>query len=47
MGYGVFRNPSGYTIAWVHAIRMAAGKFQAGADPGRDDVAYETIISNR
>lgn len=46
MGYEVFRNPYGYTIGWVHAIRMAAGKFQGGADPGRDGVAYETTISN-
>ncbi|AOB31449.1 gamma-glutamyltransferase [Bordetella sp. H567] len=43
-GYDVIRNPFGYTIAWVHAIRMVDGQLQGGADPGRDGVAYETIL---
>jgi len=41
-GYEVVRNPFGYTIAWVHAIRMADGRLEGGADPGRDGVAYST-----
>jgi gamma-glutamyltranspeptidase/glutathione hydrolase len=45
-GYEVFRNPYGYTIGWVHAVRIDAGQLQGGADPGRDGVAYEAIISN-
>jgi gamma-glutamyltranspeptidase/glutathione hydrolase len=39
-GYEVVRNPFGYTIAWVHAIRIADGGLEGGADPGRDGVAY-------
>jgi gamma-glutamyltranspeptidase / glutathione hydrolase len=41
LGYPVVRNPFGYTIAWVHAIRLAQGRLDGGADPGRDGVAYE------
>lgn len=41
MGYPVLRNPYGYTIAWVHAIRIADGVLDGGADPGRDGVVYE------
>nr|WP_255581805.1 gamma-glutamyltransferase [Cupriavidus sp. AU9028] len=43
-GYEVIRNPYNYTIAWVHAIRMAGGQLQGGADPGRDGVALETVV---
>jgi len=39
-GYEVVRNPFGYTIAWVHAIRRVGGRLEGGADPGRDGVAY-------
>lgn len=39
-GYEVVRNPFGYTIAWVHAIRLVNGRLEGGADPGRDGVAY-------
>jgi len=40
-GYEVVRNPFGYTIAWVHAIRIVGDHLEGGADPGRDGVAYE------
>ena len=40
-GYEVVRNPFGYTIAWVHAIRIVGDRLEGGADPGRDGVAYE------
>ncbi|SOY69697.1 Gamma-glutamyltransferase [Cupriavidus taiwanensis] len=43
-GYEVIRNPYNYTIAWVHAIRLANGELDGGADPGRDGVALETEI---
>ncbi len=40
-GYPVARNPFGYTIGWVHAIRLREdGELEGGADPGRDGVAY-------
>jgi gamma-glutamyltranspeptidase/glutathione hydrolase len=39
-GYEVVRNPFGYTIAWVHAIRITDEGLEGGADPGRDGVAY-------
>ena len=38
--YDVVRNPFGYTIAWVHAIRLIDGRLEGGADPGRDGVVY-------
>ena len=41
-GYEVMRNPLGYTIGWVHGIRLSAGGIQGGADPGRDGVALAT-----
>lgn len=43
-GYEVIRNPYNYTIAWVHAIRLANGELDGGADPGRDGVALETAV---
>lgn len=39
-GTEVVRNPFGYTIAWVHGIRLVNGIPEGGADPGRDGVAY-------
>jgi gamma-glutamyltranspeptidase/glutathione hydrolase len=39
-GYDVVRNPFGYTIAWVHGIRLHDGELDGAADPGRDGVAY-------
>lgn len=39
-GYDVVRNPYGYTIGWVHAIRLLDGDLEGSADPGRDGVAY-------
>jgi gamma-glutamyltranspeptidase/glutathione hydrolase len=42
IGYEVIRNPYNYTIAWVHAIRIAGAMLEGGADPGRDGVAYST-----
>jgi len=44
-GYEVIRNPFSHTIGYVHAIRIADGRLQGGADPGRDGVAYETMVS--
>ncbi len=38
-GYEVIRNPFGYTIAWVHAVRCTAAGLEGAADPGRDGVA--------
>ncbi|MGB3720725.1 MAG: gamma-glutamyltransferase [Proteobacteria bacterium] len=39
-GYEVIRNPYGYTIGWVHAIKIHPARLEGGADPGRDGVAY-------
>lgn len=46
-GYEVIRNPYNYTIAWVHAVRIAGDGLQGGADPGRDGVAcsVESLMS--
>ena len=41
LGYHVVRNPFGYTIASVHAIRIEGDCLKGGVDPGRDGVAYE------
>jgi gamma-glutamyltranspeptidase/glutathione hydrolase len=41
LGHQVVRNPFGYTIASVHAIRIGADGLEGGVDPGRDGVAYE------
>jgi gamma-glutamyltranspeptidase/glutathione hydrolase len=38
-GYEVIRNPFGYTIAWVHAVRRTEKGLEGAADPGRDGVA--------
>lgn len=38
-GYEVIRNPFGYTIGWVHAVRRTAEGLEGAADPGRDGVA--------
>jgi gamma-glutamyltranspeptidase/glutathione hydrolase len=39
-GYEVIRNPFGYTIGWVHAVRRTSAGLEGAADPGRDGVAY-------
>lgn len=41
-GYEVIRNPFGYTIGWVHGIRILPGRLDGAADPGRDGVALAT-----
>ena len=35
-GYEVIRNPFSYGFAGVHGIRIKNGKWDGGADPGRD-----------
>lgn len=42
LGYEVARNPMGHTIAWVHAIKLADGRLEGAADPGRDGMALST-----
>lgn len=41
-GYEVIRNPFGYTIGWVHGIRILPDRLDGAADPGRDGVALST-----
>lgn len=41
-GYEVIRNPFGYTIAWVHAVRRTEVGLEGAADPGRDGVALSS-----
>ncbi|MGI9520265.1 MAG: gamma-glutamyltransferase [Hyphomicrobiaceae bacterium] len=38
-GYPIERNPFSYVFAGVHAIRICNGKWDGGADPGRDGMA--------
>lgn len=38
-GYPVARNPFSYVFAGVHGIRLDAGRWDGGADPGRDGMA--------
>ena len=38
-GYPVERNPFSYVFAGVHGIRLAGGRWDGGADPGRDGMA--------
>ncbi|OWT81080.1 MULTISPECIES: gamma-glutamyltransferase [unclassified Achromobacter] len=39
-GYGIARNPFGYTIGWVHAVHIdSQGRLDGAADPGRDGAA--------
>ena len=40
-GYGVRRSYRSYHFAGVHAIGITDGKWQGGADPGRDGMALE------
>ena len=40
-GYRVRRSYRGYHFAGVHAIGIVNGKWQGGADPGRDGMALE------
>ena len=40
-GYEVRRSYRGYHFAGVHAIGITGGKWQGGADPGRDGMALE------
>lgn len=40
-GETVVRNPVGYTIGWVHGVRIHGDQLEGAADPGRDGVAYE------
>lgn len=40
-GYEVIRNPFGYSIGWVHGIRILPDGLDGAADPGRDGVALE------
>ncbi len=40
-GYRVRRSYRGYHFAGVHAIAIVDGKWQGGADPGRDGMALE------
>jgi gamma-glutamyltranspeptidase/glutathione hydrolase len=40
-GYRVRRSYRGYHFAGVHAIGIVDGKWQGGADPGRDGMALE------
>lgn len=43
-GYEIIRNPYGYTIGWVHAIKVHPDGLEGGADPGRDGVAYSISV---
>jgi len=43
-GYEIIRNPYGYTIGWVHTIRVHPEGLEGGADPGRDGVAYSISV---
>lgn len=43
-GYEVIRNPYGYTIGWVHAIKIHPDRLEGSADPGRDGVAYAATV---
>lgn len=38
-GYPIARNPFSYVFAGVHGIRIRDGKWDGGADPGRDGMA--------
>jgi len=38
-GYPVVRSPFSYVFAGVHGIRIRDGKWDGGADPGRDGMA--------
>ena len=38
-GYPVSRSPFSYVFSGVHAIRIVDGKWDGGADPGRDGMA--------
>ena len=38
-GYPVQRSPFSYVFAGVHGIRIRDGKWDGGADPGRDGMA--------
>ena len=40
-GYPVLRHPYSYTFAWVHAIRIAEGRWDGGADPATDGMVLE------
>ncbi len=40
-GYEIRRSHKGFHFAGVHAIKLVDGKWQGGADPGRDGVALE------
>ena len=40
-GYPVVRNPFSYVFAGVHGIRLDAGRWDGGADPGRDGMALK------
>ncbi|MEL0110700.1 MAG: gamma-glutamyltransferase, partial [Rickettsiales bacterium] len=40
-GYPVARSPFSYVFAGVHGIRIHDGKWDGGADPGRDGMALE------
>lgn len=44
-GYEVFRNPYNYTIGWVHGVQITDQGLVGGADPGRDGVAYQTLVA--
>jgi len=41
-GYEVARNPYGYSIGWVHGIKLTQGHLEGAAEPGRDGVALAT-----
>ncbi len=43
-GYTVIRNPFGYSIGWVHGIRICPDRLEGAADPGRDGVALECAL---
>ena len=38
-GYPISRSPFSYVFSGVHAIRIIDGKWDGGADPGRDGMA--------
>ena len=38
-GYPIERNPFSYVFAGVHGIRIVNGRWDGGADPGRDGMA--------
>ena len=40
-GYPLRRSPLSYHFAGVHAIRLLDGKWDGGADPGRDGMALQ------